>query len=598
MVTRVEWTRMSGDEVEDVIAIMLLREHRAGHHIRPSTGDGGIDVVIPDVDAGSVSIYQIKKFATNLASTQKRQIQESIERLRNWVADHETVVSTLYLTVPLNPTHENLEWLDDVRAGCPFEVEWFGLSRIEGLVADHERVVDYYLHGGRGRLDASVASLNALLRTTMTTSGSGSGDLQPAEVAEQLSHLQDEISCHDPFYEYEFTVSVDPPAYSARERAISFVTERMPLGNFVTVITLARFPDAPNWSPATIEVRAEPASLEEEEAFKDFVDYGLSASVTAEFSSHHPGGLSAGTVKGIVTIGPTEEELGASRTLRWDTVDETGTVQRGVLVNMTGPHRGLTPDNSAFVNREQSGVFTSTWRFNGQSAELSVSVEQHDLSGRPAQAVEQAVSFLSSFGHPNRLRVSPEYGPPMESAQFLPRPPLDQWSALAELVAELVELQQITSDLVIVPPLETLDVYKRAEVRRCVRLVRGEEVRGKWGGSPFSLILRDDVDVPSPGEVMSVRYVKELRLRLGPTEVHLGHVLAELHAAMWNGAAPTESDGQRKVFLVPVDEDRLVRMQRGALPAGMTAGQVLRRRLGWITENGFEAEAGDGPEAP
>lgn len=78
---RVEWTRMSGDEVEDVVAIMLLREHRRGTHIRPSQGDGGIDVLIPATAPDEApTVYQVKKFATNLGSSEKRQIKDSILR--------------------------------------------------------------------------------------------------------------------------------------------------------------------------------------------------------------------------------------------------------------------------------------------------------------------------------------------------------------------------------------------------------------------------------------------------------------------------------------------------------------------------------------
>jgi hypothetical protein len=43
---REPWERYSGDEIEAVVAIMLLLENPRGQRIRPSQGDGGVDVLI------------------------------------------------------------------------------------------------------------------------------------------------------------------------------------------------------------------------------------------------------------------------------------------------------------------------------------------------------------------------------------------------------------------------------------------------------------------------------------------------------------------------------------------------------------------------
>lgn len=33
-VVRIEWTRLSGDDIEEMLAIMLLREFRYGRHVK------------------------------------------------------------------------------------------------------------------------------------------------------------------------------------------------------------------------------------------------------------------------------------------------------------------------------------------------------------------------------------------------------------------------------------------------------------------------------------------------------------------------------------------------------------------------------------
>lgn len=47
-----EWTRLPGEEVEAVMAIMLCTKHPTAHRVRPSQGDGGVDVFVP----GPVSV--------------------------------------------------------------------------------------------------------------------------------------------------------------------------------------------------------------------------------------------------------------------------------------------------------------------------------------------------------------------------------------------------------------------------------------------------------------------------------------------------------------------------------------------------------------
>ena len=79
---RVEWTRLSGEEVEDLVAVLLCRKSPNATRIRPSRGDGGIDLMVPI--EGTFEVYQVKKFASNLASSQKNQIKKSLDRFETY----------------------------------------------------------------------------------------------------------------------------------------------------------------------------------------------------------------------------------------------------------------------------------------------------------------------------------------------------------------------------------------------------------------------------------------------------------------------------------------------------------------------------------
>ena len=77
---RVEWSALSGDEVETLLANLFYNRHERALRIRPSQGDYGIDLLLPVSDAVELwDVYQIKKFATNLDANQKGQIEKSFE---------------------------------------------------------------------------------------------------------------------------------------------------------------------------------------------------------------------------------------------------------------------------------------------------------------------------------------------------------------------------------------------------------------------------------------------------------------------------------------------------------------------------------------
>lgn len=116
--SRVEWTRRTPEEVESVIAFMLCREFPNAIRIRPSQGDGGIDIMVPS--PSGVTIYQIKSFAQNLTFSQKKQIQRSFDTLLAYAGKENLHVLKWCLVMPLDPTREQLRWLQQVTSKGDF----------------------------------------------------------------------------------------------------------------------------------------------------------------------------------------------------------------------------------------------------------------------------------------------------------------------------------------------------------------------------------------------------------------------------------------------------------------------------------------------
>src|SRR3954470_2275327 len=98
---RIEWTRLSGDDAEAAVGIMLCRENPAATRIRPSKGDRGVDVYVPGEDGWTV--YQVKSFTGRLTSSHKRQITKSWTRFSELVAEKKLKIAAWHCVRPENP---------------------------------------------------------------------------------------------------------------------------------------------------------------------------------------------------------------------------------------------------------------------------------------------------------------------------------------------------------------------------------------------------------------------------------------------------------------------------------------------------------------
>src|SRR4051794_16197281 len=161
-VSRIAWNRHP-DDVEPVVAILLASRYAGAKRIRPSRGDRGIDVLAPSTEPGMVDVYQVKRFAENLNASQKSQIEHSLEVIGETAAARGVRVGNWYLTLPLDPTPENLDWLAAISSNYEFQCDWRGLSFIDSLAAEFPAVIVYYLRDGRDRLEHAMADLARII---------------------------------------------------------------------------------------------------------------------------------------------------------------------------------------------------------------------------------------------------------------------------------------------------------------------------------------------------------------------------------------------------------------------------------------------------
>jgi hypothetical protein len=216
---------------------MLCREFLNAQRIRPSRGDRGIDVLVPD--DGGYEVYQVKSFATNLGPSQKAQIIDSYERLKEAHVAKDINVLAWYLTLPLNPTNENLEWMESFGdAGYP--CHWRGLDFVDGLAAKYQDVIEYYLGDGRGRLDRAMQDLMAILRGR---SGPTDEPLQPGDVSDDLRRIHAALNAHDPHFTYSFRVDHTRPQITEEPMLVA-AKQVSDENSTITIYVFARYNEA------------------------------------------------------------------------------------------------------------------------------------------------------------------------------------------------------------------------------------------------------------------------------------------------------------------------------------------------------------------
>lgn len=202
---RINWAdpSLSGGLFEKIVGCLLGIEHPESIRVRPSQGDGGVDVFIPVGDR-QIDVHQLKHYPDRLQWTK---IEKSLNRLAGgtWLG---RTVRNWYLTVPKQPTPENITKLDDLGADLPFTTGWFPEDRLAALAARHPEVGDYYLGDGRAQLARCIQDWD----TALARIGDGESP-RIEDVQARLTEIAAALGRADPHLEYG--VDVHPLAHDA-----------------------------------------------------------------------------------------------------------------------------------------------------------------------------------------------------------------------------------------------------------------------------------------------------------------------------------------------------------------------------------------------
>ena len=544
---RVEWTRLSGEEVEDLVAVLLCLKSPNATRIRPSRGDGGIDLMVPI--EGTFEVYQVKKFASNLASSQKNQIKKSLDRFKTYRKEEGLKVFAWHIALPLDPTKENTRWLEEISKDLPYNCDWRGLSYLDGLAAEFPDVVDYYVGNGRQRLDDAIVQLTKAMEMKPNE---GEGVVSPSQLADYLQELKPLLD-KDPFFQYE--VSVGPEKSSISPGAVLLMSYEGGRGNLVKVQVFPRFQEALKFRPIPVDIviKAKRGS-ELERELDDFNKYGTPVFVPvgmADVKADLPGGLEgSATGVGLSILTPNDDS--EPMCLRAATLNTDNEVIASILVEMEPATIGVDGSGKRSVGVGQGGAFKVDLRLDSDKKMMKIDINSVHLAKKAPHDVIDSLRFLCSLIPPNKLKIGRQYGSLTNTID------LPQNFAGLEGLADLIELKEAVESLVVIQDHTPIQISipdsftkeQSSKWHAAKRLLEGEEI--DVPAREFKVCLRPGVSLPK-GE-LSVVSLFDFSVTVGNTDIPLGKVRTLYSVAKVDTTSYESHDDHKDCFIRPTDK--------------------------------------------
>lgn len=480
--TTVNWERASGDLVEEIIAAFILLDNPRGNRITPSRGDKGIDVQV-EVD-GRWNIYQIKKFAHNLTTSQKNQIQESWDTFVAETLPHNDIRSWT-LVLPWDPTREQLAWLHELTEGHNVDVQWWGRAQLDGLASQRPDVVDYYFgDGGREvkNLMAQMLALNSPLSAAADRPSFLAG------LSERLLEITRALSQLDPFYKYVVDLRTGTVGEWNKEDAqgAAFVQYLQVTDEQYTITRL--FPlSAESWwlhpIGGTLALDA-PEGSEEAGKVSDFFDYGTPfTNVPGELIDVHgppglveagPGLFSTVLIESTVKLHPLELQL----------ANPTNEIlERLPLTNVTG--NGAPQGHGMTIEAQDlSGTLSFRFRTNARDREI-FDFRFASCVGKSPAAVLPAIRFLARLDGANPFSLAVRGGRPVLAPMIRENPTRQRATEFMTFLDDLVLIQQYSDTAITIPDLSRCTHGELHSVQTAAKVLRGETATWNAGTGTF-----------------------------------------------------------------------------------------------------------------
>jgi hypothetical protein len=576
---RVEWSRQSGDDVEAVLGILLCREHPTATRVKPSVGDGGIDVWVPE-GGDAATVYQIKKYTGNITATRNGHIKESWETLLAYAEENSISLSAWYLVMPENPTKEQLTWFGELTEDASFPCAWRGLDVVDGLAAKYPDVIDYYLRDGKERLEETVARL-------LSIAGLKNPAASPATSIDSLRELHAALNQFDPHFQYNFSVqglnadgTYPPPQVTPTTIASVRLTDNE---RCVTFNIISRFNEALKERPVpgSMTLAAMPGSPLHQQ-IDDWAKYGapLQDVPAKNVSWDLPGGFGGSWEDARVTVGASKPLPGAlHETITLQVLELDGSVVASLDFVTEDASSGADKKGVRSAGHDtESGLVRYELRMlrdddeNRVAANLNLSVEEP--TGRFPADMLPSIRFLAAVRASRQIQMFSRNGPALTPPLPIPQQliPDDQEKLWIMMCESLAIIQQHVLERIKFP-----DMMKYHAVNfmddieqwwQAAALLRGEALVGSWNSAVMHLSpgIEPSIELGETPAMFSAEY----GVRIGPKTYQLGIVNAQAASIQVNSAiSAVVHEDHFDVEVIPRDDrTATMRLVGGASAVG------------------------------
>lgn len=525
--TRVAWERYEGNDVEAVVAMLINLEYPNSVRVTPSRGDGGVDIL----DRGAATnggdvVYQVKRYTGPLSTAQQNNVEESWTRLQTDPRWATLNVQEWHLVTPWDPTPEAEAWLQGFDES-PRTVVWHGLTYIEALAAKYPGVIDYYLEGGKSRIEQAYQAVVALLAPA--------DEGQTLDVPTVSSRLAKALTVldRDPHYRYELRLGEGelPGLVERPNLMMTWIQSDGPDKKWQAVDVIARCVASVTERPIVVSgtVSAKNGS-DLATTLQDFFDYGTPFAAPAGTfagSIDAPGGLGGPLTNAAMQVLPVGDEVGADPDLILDARSPDG--EAVAETEVTRIERSEGSKGLRVVLQQKNNVFTIEDRYTASEGGKR-QFRFGDYSNQPALDVRDALAFIASASPPNTVHVRRKGAPPRSASVdpnwniAFPDEIREVLNGVTVPVDALARLQQHTGTIVRVPDLTETTFAQVAQWQRAATIIEGKEAIAAYPeGHALGVELPAEVDT-IPGQ---------LAIEV-PLDVAIGHQTIQFGTAlMW-----------------------------------------------------------------
>ena len=554
--TTVNWARESGDRIEEFVASLIAARRERTVRIRPSQGDGGVDVRVQTPDG--FEIYQVKRYSTNLTSTEKRSIERSWHTFMTETAGGLSIASW-NLVLPLDPTPENDAWLSELTAGVDFDINWVGLPTLDGWAADNRRLTDYFFGDGAERLHQ--------LMTLAFAGGSAIPGTQPADdllgaITDRAAQLADALEEVDPYYRYQIelrTGSMPDLSESIEDPAIEGLMmtrfEGTGPNQYLALHIIERFPGAALFKPIqqSVELRAEPGTADHD-AIERFMYYGapfseLSAHVT---KTTGPPGTAIDGATLLSSLAPSASGLFPACEIRL--ISPEGSVLASAPVSdlvINNAPRGA----GQFVGATMGRTTRVEFYIGAKGRDDEMIFRTYELGGHLPHEIKPEVYLLSQMTAGTCVYLCVASGKPLLGPWPMTGENEIQMAAVELLgfIDALTAIQTHTYSRVTVPSTSLISREDVLNARHAALLLAGKELRGRWTEWP----VPDLANLPPAsgrGEAFRYTSVTSLTVEIGGQMIVTDMDEETVFESARQATREVDQDGS-EVYLIPGEND-------------------------------------------